>query len=100
MIRNCKNKLKKKCIIGKELRIVVVVKCLAIHNLAFSGKKKEKLDDDSNGNFLGLIEKIVEFDPINREHFGQIRQKEIHYNYLSHKFQNELIANISSKVKP
>lgn len=64
------------------LKIVIsIVKFLTKHNLAFRGSK-EKLYKDSNGNFLGLIAMLAEFDPIIQEHVRRVTTQKVHIHYL------------------
>ena len=53
------------------LQIHLIVKFLAEHNIAFRGSNS-RLYQDSNGNFLGLVQMLAEFDPAIKEHVDQM----------------------------
>jgi len=76
-------------------RIVAIVKFLAKHNLAFRGSNS-KLYGDSNGNFLGLVEMLAEFDPVFKSMFDVLQMKK--HRFIILVIQNELIHLLASSL--
>ncbi|TVU24144.1 hypothetical protein EJB05_26545, partial [Eragrostis curvula] len=79
-------------------RLILIVKFLAEHNLAFRGTNC-KLNQDNNGNFLGLIEMIAEFDPIMQQHVQRITNDEMRVHFLGPSIQNELISLLATAIR-
>ena len=58
-------------------RLVAILQFLAERNLAFRGSI-ETIGEQSNGNFLGLVELLAKFDPVMDNHLITITI--IYYN--------------------
>lgn len=79
-------------------RVVAVIKFLAARGLAFRGGS-EKLGEQDNGNYLGVIELISEFDPFLSSHLAKYGNKGSgRASYLSSTICNELIKIIGDKL--
>ena len=52
-----------------------------------------KLNQANNGNILGLIEMLAEFDPILQQHVHGITNDELHVHYLGSSIHNERISS-------
>ncbi|XP_065652884.1 uncharacterized protein LOC136080199 [Hydra vulgaris] len=59
----------------------------------------DKLFSKGNGNFLGLIEMISEFDPILQEHLKKIKLHEVSDHYLGKNIQNQINQLLGSEIK-
>ncbi|GFX55413.1 zinc finger MYM-type protein 1 [Trichonephila clavipes] len=72
-------------------RVVAIVKYLAVRGLAFRGTE-EGFGSPHNGNFMGALELLAEFDPFIREHIEQraLRPKSL-ISYLSKTIYEEII---------
>ncbi|XP_050147476.1 uncharacterized protein LOC126622803 [Malus sylvestris] len=79
-------------------RLISIVKYLAKYTLAFRGNN-DKLYQENNGNFMGLVQMMAESDPLIKNHLQRFQNNEIRYHYLSHTIQNELILLISCEIK-
>ena len=51
------------------------------------------------GFFVNLLNFLVEFDPIMKDHLRRVVDKEVQNHYLNHKIQNELINLLANEIK-
>ena len=79
-------------------RIVAVIRFLAGRGLAFRGHN-EVIGSSNNGNYLGMLELLTQFDPVLKQHIGTLANKgKGNVNYLSKTICEELIDIMSQKV--
>jgi hypothetical protein len=68
-------------------RLIVVVLCLSRNNSAFRGTS-DKLMTKNNGNFVGLIELLGQFDSVMMDHLRKMVNIDIHNHYCGKITQN------------
>lgn len=79
-------------------RVVSVVKFLAVCGLAFEGNDSQ-LGSSSNGNFLGILEVISEFNPFLKQHMNERAKKGSgNVSYISIRICNETIDLMGNVV--
>ncbi|XP_065658098.1 uncharacterized protein LOC136082611 [Hydra vulgaris] len=78
--------------------IEVVIRFLAGRGLAFRGHN-EVIGSSNNGNYLGMLELLTQFDPVLKQHIDTFANKgKGNVNYLSKTICEELIDIMSQKV--
>ena len=79
-------------------RIVSVVKFICVRGLAFRGKN-ELIGSSNNGNYLGILELLSEYDTFLAEHISNHANKgRGHASYLSSTICEEMIELMGHKV--
>lgn len=80
-------------------RVVATIKFLSKRGLAFFGRN-ETIGSSQNGNFLGILELISEFDPFLAKHLNKYGNCGTgRANYLSSTTVNEFIDIMAQKVR-
>ncbi|PWA89171.1 zinc finger MYM-type protein 1 [Artemisia annua] len=80
------------------VRIIAAVKYFGKKTLSFRGSN-EKLGEKNNGNFLGIVDMMAEFDPYIKEHVERIKNEDMRAHYLGPGIQNELITLLARAIK-
>ncbi|XP_071970354.1 zinc finger protein 862-like [Engystomops pustulosus] len=81
------------------MRVVCTIKFLAERGLAFRGEN-ELLNSPRNGNFMGIMELIAEFDPFLSSHLkGHAQKGRGKTNYLSSTIVEEIIKLMGQRVQ-
>lgn len=80
-------------------RMLSTIRFLACRGLPFRGKN-EVLGNCENGNYLGTLELLSEFDPLLRSHLKNYGNKgKGHTSYLSSTICDEFIALLAAEVR-
>jgi hypothetical protein len=74
------------------------VKFLAKHKLASHGTNS-KMYEDINGNFLGLVGMLAEFNHVILDHVRRITNEETHARYLDYNIRNELLHLLAFSIR-
>ncbi|XP_074103118.1 zinc finger MYM-type protein 1-like [Cotesia typhae] len=78
--------------------VIAIIKLLAIRGLPFRGNS-ERIGDPHNGNFLGTVELLAEFDPFLSEHLKLYAHPGSgNTSYLSKTIYEEIILLMQNKV--
>ena len=78
--------------------LLTCIKFLAKRNLVFQGSSDWVDDHKGQGNFLGCVKLIAEFDPILKVHLKKSGGRES-ATYLSDRTQNKFIALLADEVR-
>lgn len=79
-------------------RVIAIIKSLAIRGLPFRGHS-EQIGNPHNGNFLGTVELLAEFDPFLAEHLKfYAHPGKGNTSYLSKTIYEEIILLIQNKM--
>ncbi|XP_044591536.1 zinc finger MYM-type protein 1-like [Cotesia glomerata] len=79
-------------------RVIAIIKSLAIRGLPFRGNS-ERIGDPHNGNFLGTVELLAEFDPFLSEYLKLYAHPGSgNTSYLSKTIYEEIILLMQNKV--
>jgi len=80
-------------------RVVAVIKFLCERGLSFRGDE-EQFGSAKNGNFLGLLELLAQFDPFLKAHIEKNKNKgKGNVSYLSKTIYDEFIQLMGQRVK-
>ncbi|XP_065675525.1 uncharacterized protein LOC136091744 [Hydra vulgaris] len=84
-------------------RILNVIIFLSERGLELFGSN-QRIGDQANGNFLGIIELLSKYDPFSAEHVKHVRESQqckqrMQAHYLSTRIQNEFIDICGSHVQ-
>lgn len=73
---------------------MAIINFLSERNLPLCGHS-DKLYEPGNGNVLGQVQLMAQFDPVMLEHLGGIQANKASDTYLSSRIQNEVVSLVA-----